>query len=77
MKKKANIYIVKRRHFKVRSKKARYERDSLKSSHACKPPAGVQIISLYVQLYTHSTRTHAHRQNTHRLVTHKRLKIDY
>jgi hypothetical protein len=53
-KEKANIYIVKRRHFKVRSKKARYERDSLKSSHARR----VQIISLYMYSYIHIDIVH-------------------
>ena len=55
-KEKANIYIVKRRHFKVRSKKGKVRTGLFE--FPCKAPAGVQIIHyIYVQLYTHSTRT--------------------
>jgi hypothetical protein len=61
MQKKANIYIVKRRHFKVRSKKARYERDSLKSSHA-RP--GVQLYH-YMYSYIHIVHVRTLTDKTH------------
>jgi predicted methyltransferase len=57
MQKKSNIYIVKRRHFKVRSKKARYERDSLKSSHARHLPASKLYHYMYSYIHIVHVRT--------------------
>ena len=75
------IYIT---HLKARSKTARYERDSLKSSHARHLPASnYMIICTVIYLYTHSIHIRtltdkAHRDGlhtlSHRQVTHRRLK---
>ena len=60
------IYIT---HLKARSKTARYERDSLKSSHARHLPASnYMIICTVIYLYTHSIHIRtltdkAHREN--------------
>ena len=73
------IYIT---HLKARSKTARYERDSLKSSHARHLPASnYMIICTVIYLYTHSIhirtltdKAHTETGYTHRQVTHRRLK---
>ena len=62
------IYIT---HLKARSKTARYERDSLKSSHARHLPASnYMIICTVIYLYTHSIHIctltdKAHRDGLH------------
>ena len=73
------IYIT---HLKARSKTARYERDSLKSSHARHlPVSNYMIICTVIYLYTHSIhirtltdKAHTETGYTHRQVTHRRLK---
>ena len=65
------IYIT---HLKARSKTARYERDSLKSSHARHLPASnYMIICTVIYLYTHSIHIRTLTDKAHRdgLHTHR------
>ena len=58
------IYIT---HLKARSKTARYERDSLKSSHARHLPASnYMIICTVIYLYTHSIHIRTLTDKAHR-----------
>jgi hypothetical protein len=58
------IYIT---NLKARSKTARYERDSLKSSHARHLPASnYMIICTVIYLYTHSIHIRTLTDKTHR-----------